>query len=150
MMLQLQFLEFLLLFGSQLRRDLPLRFLHRVSHSLRGLDSDRFEFRRRRIDNRRDFFRLFGRQIQRPPQMLSHPIAHLTGMRWPEEMASHMQRAQQSACRYAGDEDEKERERQLPFQRAVHCENSVWIAESAIAYSFVCGVVRASFSLNCR
>jgi len=125
MMLELQLVEFFLLFRSQFRGDLPLRILHRASHSLRGLDADRFEFRGGRIDNRCDPGCLFGRQIQRTPQVLSHSVAHLAGMWRPQKMASHVQCAQQAARRHAGDEDEKESERQLPFQRVVHCENSV-------------------------
>ena len=40
-----------------------------------------------------------------------------------------------SGC--ARNEDEQESKGEFPFQRTVHCENSVWIMESPIAYSFV-------------
>ena len=81
---------------------------------MRGLHPDRFEFRGGRIDNGRNLGRLFGRQIQHVPQMLSHAIAHRAGMRRPEEKMPDMKRGEQAARRCPGREDEQKGDRQLP------------------------------------
>ena len=93
-MSQFQFLEFLLLLGVNCGAISRFDSSIDAAHTFRGLDPDRFEFRRRRIDDGRDFGCLLGRQIQGTPQMLAHPIAHVAGMRWPQEMAPfYMMRA---------------------------------------------------------
>ena len=75
--------------------------------------------------------------------MFPHFHRHVAGMRRPEEKMPHVQSAEQ-AGRCTGDKDKQEGEGQLPSQGVIHCWNSVWMALSAIAYSFVCGVERAS------
>src|SRR5205085_8456639 len=112
-------------------------------------DPDRLQLGRRGVDDRGDFRRLFGSQIKHASQMLSHPFVHVAGVRRPEKMMAEMERAEKAGHR-PREEDENEGEGEFPFQGVVHSENSVWIAESAIAYSFACGVLSTAFSRNCR
>lgn len=148
-MFRFEFLQFFLLFRTQFRGNGPLRFFHHRPDPLRRFNPDRLELRRGRINDRRDFRRLFGRQIEGAAQMFSHPFIHLAGVRRSEEMVPEMERPKKARHR-PGEEDEKEGESQLPFQGVVHSENSVWIAESAMAYSFACGMLSVAFSANCR
>ena len=75
--------------------------------------------------------------------MFLHPVIHISGMRRSEDVAPEMERAKEPR-RQSREENEKKGEGELPFQSLVHSENSVWMAESAMAYSFVCGELSAA------
>ena len=80
--------------------------------------------------------------------MLTHFTADIAGVRRPQNVVPQMQRAKDAGCD-SRNEDEQKSDREFPLQGVVQCENSVWIAVSAIAYSFVCGKVNALSSRNC-
>src|SRR2546423_8540267 len=137
-MLRFKLVEFLLLVWSQERSDPLLRIFHDSANPFRGFDSDRFQFGAGRVDNRPDFFFLLRVESQRATQMLPHPIRNIPGMRRAEyHVITQNMNAEEDPRHSTRDKDEEKGESEFPFQRAVHWENSVWIAESAIAYSFV-------------
>src|SRR5256714_13998792 len=70
--------------------------------------------------------------------MLPHSVGDVARMRRSEnDVVAEMMKSEKRPGHSAGNKNQEKSKREFPFQRAVHCENSVWIAESAIAYSFV-------------
>src|SRR5436853_6234236 len=137
-MLRFKLVEFLLLLWSQERSDLLLRIFHDSAHPLRGFDSNRFQFGTGRVDNRPDFFFLLRVESQRAPQMFAHPIRNIARVRRAEyQVMTQNMKAEEDPRHPTRDKDEEKGESEFPFQRAVHWETSIWIAESPMAYSLV-------------
>src|SRR6266542_4304767 len=130
-------LQFKALFVCKVRSHFPMRFLHDFMNASAGVSSYLFQLRCRLIDDRRNLGDLFGRQIE----LLAKPFLHFSAyqlrmVKFKEKMPS-VPSSKESACNSPGDEHEDESRNEFPLQRAVHFKNSSWIAESAIANSFV-------------
>src|SRR2546423_7316125 len=83
--------------------------------------------------------------------MLPHSVGDVARMRRSEnDVVAEMMKSEKRPGHSAGDKNQEKSKREFPFQRAVHCENSVWIAESAIAYSFVAVLANFVLSRYCR
>ena len=137
-MVSFERVEFLLLLRSEKGSDVLFRFLHYQADALGRFQPDRFEFRAGRLNDGRDFRFLFRSQVQTASHVFAHPVANFARLRWPENhMVANVMETEERTRRSARDENEEERECELPFQGAVHGENSVWMAVSAMAYSFV-------------
>ncbi|SRR6266404_5928576 len=128
-MARLDSLQFRTLFVSEIRRHLPVHLGHRLVNALAGLDSDPLELSGGVIDNWRHLRDLFRREFELRPQPFPHALAQDAAMMFGKKEM----RAEKCAGHAAGEKDEHEADQQLPFQRGAHCENSSWIAASAIA-----------------
>jgi hypothetical protein len=130
-------LQFLALLFCEIGSHLPMRLGHDLMDAQASVPSHLLELRGRFIDNRRNFGDLFRRQIELRAKPFLYSGAYQFGMvKFREKMPS-VHSPKKSAGDPPGEEYEDKSRNEFPLQRAVHLKNSSWIAESAIANSFV-------------
>jgi hypothetical protein len=102
----------LLQFAALLIREnashLPVRFRDDFVDAPAGVASHLMKFRRRFIQNRRNFGHLFRRQIELSLQSFAHSLADDRGPRRREEKVPCVRCAHERACHAAGEKDEEE------------------------------------------
>ena len=89
------------------------------------------------VDDRRNLGELFWSQIEFRAEPFLHSHGDPLGMMNFKEMMPGVCPTHKRASNSTGDKDQKESGDEFPLQRLVHFKNSSWIAESAIANSFV-------------
>jgi hypothetical protein len=130
-------LQFKALFVCKVRGHFPMRFHYDFMNASASVSSNLFQLRCRLIDERRNFGDLFGRQIELLAKPFLHSNAYQFRMVKCKGTMPSVQSSKESAGNSPGDEHKDEPRDEFPLQRAVHFKNSSWIAESAIANSFV-------------
>jgi hypothetical protein len=114
-MMRFDLLQFDPLFVGKIGGHLLVRLRESFMHAPASVRSYLVELGRCFIDYRRYFRDLFQRQIQLPPKMVAHPLAHHSPMMPFEEHMTRVRRSQKGACHSPGDEDEDEPNDQLPL-----------------------------------
>src|SRR6266480_5848918 len=89
------------------------------------------------INDRRNLGDLFWRQVELGTESFLDSCADHLGMMKLKEMMPGIQSSKKRATDSPGNKHQNESRNEFPLQRAVHFTNSSWIAESAIANSFV-------------
>src|SRR5438552_15873660 len=89
------------------------------------------------INDRRNLGDLFWRQVELGTESFLHSCADQLRMMKAKEVMLGIQSTKERASDSAGNKHEDKSRNEFPLQRAVHFTNSSWIAESAIANSFV-------------
>ena len=89
------------------------------------------------INDRRNLGDLFWGQVELGAESFLHSRADQLRMMKTKEVMLGIYSTKERASDSAGDKHEDKSHNELPLQRAVHFTNSSWIAESAIANSFV-------------
>ena len=97
------------------------------------------------VDDGRNFCDLLWRQIEVGAESFLHSRADPFRMMQREQVMPRVQSPNKRAADPSGDEHQDESRDEFPLQRAVHCANASWIAESAIANSFVKGSAISRF-----
>jgi hypothetical protein len=114
-MMRFDLLQFDPLFVGKIGGHLLVRLREGFMHAPASVRSYLVELGRCFIDYRRYFRDLFQRQIQLPPKMVAHPLAHHSPMMPFKEHTTRVGRSQKGACHSPGDEDEDEPNDQLPL-----------------------------------
>src|SRR5437870_2197064 len=114
-MMRFDLLQFDPLFIRKMGGHLLVRLREGFMHAPASVPSYLFELSGCFIDYRRYFRDLFGRQIQLPPKMVAHPLAHHSPMMRFKEDTTRVGRPKEGACHSASDEDEDEANDQLPL-----------------------------------
>ena len=140
-------MQFLLLLWSDNGCQLLVSFSHNLVNAPAGLAANLLKLRGGVIDDWRDFGDLVGRQIKLSLQAFAHPLADHGALVGHEEKMPRVRGAEECARHAAGEKNQEEAGDQFPLEGAIHCENSAWIAESAIAYSFANESPISRFSL---
>jgi hypothetical protein len=130
-------LQFLALPFCEIGSYLAMRLGHDLTDTLASVPSHLLELRGRFIDNGRNLGDLFRRQLELSAKPFLHPGAYQFGTVKFNEKMPGVHSPKKSASDSAGAEYEDKSRNEFPLQRAVHLKNSSWIAESAIANSFV-------------
>jgi hypothetical protein len=133
----LDLLQFLALLFSDNGRHLLVPFGHYLVDAPAGIAPHLLELCSGFIDDWRNFGDLFRRQIKLSLQPFPHSLADHCAVMSHEEKMPRVRCPHESARHATGEKNQEETGDQFPPQRAIHCENSAWIAESAIAYSLV-------------
>jgi hypothetical protein len=133
------FLQFEALLVGEIHSHFPMRFRHDLMDAPACVSSYLFQLGGRLIDDRRYFGDLFRRQLELRAKPFLHSNRYPFGMMKFKEKTPSVQSPKESAGDSPGDEHEDKAANQFPLQRAVHLKNSSWIAESAMANSFVKG-----------
>lgn len=118
-----------LLVGIQERRYLVVRTFHGICDSRVRLAANLFQLANQMLQDRIDFRRLVGRQIQFVCEVLSHASRHVASVHMKNDMP-RVPYTGGDSDRDAGDEDCDERNEELWC--AIHCEVAESIALSAI------------------
>jgi hypothetical protein len=129
-------LQFLALLVRKVWSDLPVRVGNRLMYTPARLSPKLPELRRCSINDWRNFGQLFGRQVKFGTQSFLHSRADPFRMTEFKEMVPGIQAANERAADSPSDKHQDKSGNQFPSQRPIHL-NSSWIAESAMANSFV-------------
>jgi hypothetical protein len=132
----LKLLQFLPLFFCKIWGDLPVCVGNRLMDTPARLSPKLPELRRCSVNDRRDFDKLFGRQVKFRAESFFHSRADSFRMTEFKKMMPGIQSANKRAADSAGDKHQDKPGNHFPSQCLIHL-NSSWIAESAIANSFV-------------
>lgn len=130
-------LQFLTLFVCERRSHLAMRVGKDLADLSSCVSPNVSELDGRFVDDRRDLGELFWSQIEFRAEPFLHSRADPLGMMNFKEMMPGVRPAHKRSSNSAGDKHQKKSGDEFPLQRLVHFENSSWIAESAIANSFV-------------
>ena len=130
-------LQFLALFVCEINSHLPVRVSDGLMNAPGSFSSNISQLHRCFVDDRRNFGDLFWRQVEFVPKSFLHSRADQLRMVKAKEVMLGIYSTKERASDSAGDKHEDKSRNEFPLQRAVHFTNSSWIAESAIANSFV-------------
>ena len=130
-------LKFLALFVSKIGSHLPVRLSDGLMHAPARLSPNISELHRCFVDDGRDLGDLLWRQVEFGAESFLHSRADLFGTMKFKEKMPRIRSSKERATDSSGDKHEDESRNEFPLQRAVHFKNSSWIAESAMANSFV-------------
>lgn len=117
--------QFLALFVREIRRHLSMGFVQDFTDTLAGVASHLLELRGRSVEDWRDFRYLFRGQVEFSLQPVAHSLTDVAAMMKLEDKMPHVRRAHESASQSTGEKNQEETSDQLPFQGAIHCDNSV-------------------------
>ena len=117
-------LKFLLLFVSQIGRDLLVCFRHDFMDAPAGVAPYLLELRGRFVDDGRNFGELFRCQTKLRSKPLFHSIAYSSWLVSIKEKMPSVKSAQGSSSDSTSDEYKDKSGDKFPLQRAIHCENS--------------------------
>ena len=136
-MLLFDLLQFLALFVCEIDSHLPVRLSNRLMNAPGSVSPNFSELVRCFINDRRNFGNLFWRQVELGAESFLHSRADQFGTVKGKEMMPGIQSSKERATDSPSDKHEDEAGDEFPLQRAIHFTNSSWIAESAMANSFV-------------
>jgi hypothetical protein len=117
--------QFLALLVREIGRHLSMRFVQDFTDTLAAVASHLLELRGRSIEDRRYLGHLFRGQFEFSPQPLAHSLTDVSAMMKLEEKMPHVRCAHESAGQSTGKKNQEETSDQFPFQRSIHCNNSV-------------------------
>ena len=130
-------LQLLTLFICQRASHLLMRFGNDLMDSSPCVSPNVSELDSCFVDDRRNLGELFWSQIEFRAEPFLHSRGDPLGMVNFKEMMPGVCSPHKRASNSTGDKHQKKSGDEFPLQRLVHFENSSWIAESAIANSFV-------------
>lgn len=128
----LHFLEPFPLLRIEMRNHFLMGLAESRSDPLTGFLANDVELRRSPVNDRRDLRRLFRREPQLALDVRAHALPSVGGMS-PHEDKVGMPGTGKKSRRHASDEDDDQRDRQLPFPTLHHGHVPASIAVSAIA-----------------
>jgi hypothetical protein len=117
--------QFFALFVGEMGRHLSMGFVQDFTDTLACVASHLLELRSRSVEDRRDLGHLFRGQIKFSLQPVAHSLTDVPAMVKLEEKMPHVRCAQESTRQSTGKKNQEETSDQSPFQRAIHCNNSV-------------------------
>jgi hypothetical protein len=130
-------LQFFALFVCEIDSHLPVRLGHRLMNAPGRVSPNVSELGGCFVNDRRNFGDLFWRQVKLGAESFLHSPADKFRTVKRKEMMPGVHPSKERATDSPGDKHQDESRNEFPLQRAVHFTNSSWIAESAMANSFV-------------